>query len=43
MAVPNLFTFKDEKPVPDPIFEYTDSFKDSKVPLIIDNGMILFS
>ncbi|XP_013421729.1 actin-related protein 5-like [Lingula anatina] len=35
---PHVFTFKDEKPSPDPIFEYPDSLRDSRIPLIIDNG-----
>ncbi|XP_048245169.1 actin-related protein 5-like isoform X1 [Haliotis rufescens] len=38
MSVPNLFSFKDEKPVPDPVHEYSDSLRDGKVPLVIDNG-----
>ena len=33
-----LFSFKDEKTQPDPVFEYPCSIADSNVPLIIDNG-----
>ena len=34
----NIFTFKDERPVPDKLLNYTQDFSDSKVPIIIDNG-----
>ena len=33
-----IFSFKDEKTQPDPVFEYPRSIADSNVPLIIDNG-----
>ena len=33
-----IFSFKDEKTQPDPVFEYPCSIADSNVPLIIDNG-----
>ncbi|CAG5136503.1 unnamed protein product [Candidula unifasciata] len=34
----NVFSFKDEKPVPDPIYEYPSTLQDLGVPLVIDNG-----
>lgn len=38
MAEGEVVTFKDEKPVPDKMFEYTNQIRDNKVPLVIDNG-----
>ncbi|KAK6979828.1 actin-related protein 5 [Biomphalaria glabrata] len=33
-----MFTFKDEKPQPDPVFEYDAALHENGVPLVIDNG-----
>lgn len=33
-----IFEFKDAKTVPDPIYDYPISLRDSETPLIIDNG-----
>ena len=34
-----IFKFKDEKPVPDKIFDYpVADLEDGKVPIVIDNG-----
>ena len=34
-----IFKFKDEKPVPDKIFDYpVADLEDEKVPIVIDNG-----
>lgn len=35
----DLFTFRDEKPLPDGIFDYPLELQESKVPLVIDNGI----
>ncbi|GFO46785.1 actin-related protein 5-like, partial [Plakobranchus ocellatus] len=37
-SVTNIYTFKDEKTTPDPVFEYSASLLADKVPLVIDNG-----
>lgn len=37
----NIFTFKDEKPVPFDC-KYTTTVRDQHVPLIIDNGINLY-
>ena len=35
-----IFKFKDEKPVPDKIFQYpVTDLGDEKVPIVIDNGV----
>jgi len=35
----NVFKFKDEQPVSDPVHEYTDTLRNDKAAIIIDNGM----
>ncbi|KAK3728451.1 hypothetical protein RRG08_017251 [Elysia crispata] len=34
----NVYSFKDEKTIPDSFYDYTTSLSDEKVPLVIDNG-----
>ncbi|XP_005091585.1 actin-related protein 5 [Aplysia californica] len=34
----NVFSFKDEKIVPDPFFDYPQNLREERVPLVIDNG-----
>lgn len=33
-----IFSFKDEKTQPDPVFEYPSNIANSGIPLVIDNG-----
>ncbi|XP_062616216.1 actin-related protein 5-like [Saccostrea cucullata] len=34
-----IFAFKDDKTLPDPVFEYTNDIANNSVPLVIDNGV----
>ena len=36
----NVYSFKDEKTIPDSFYDYTTSLCDEKVPLVIDNGKL---
>ncbi|XP_041369195.1 actin-related protein 5-like [Gigantopelta aegis] len=38
MAESQVYTFKDEKPVPDIVLEYPASLRQNKIPIVIDNG-----
>lgn len=37
-----IFSFKDEKTQPDPVFEYPSNIANSGIPLVIDNGKKFF-
>ena len=39
MAESQVYSFKDEKPVPDIVVEYPASLRQNKVPIVIDNGI----
>lgn len=34
----NVFTFKDERPLPDSVYTYPSGLRESAIPLVIDNG-----
>lgn len=38
----DVCTFRDVKPVPDIIHQYTSAIRNDKTPLVIDHGLTLF-
>lgn len=38
----NVFTFKDERPLPDSVYTYPSGLRESAIPLVIDNGKTKF-
>ena len=34
----NIFTFQDNFPAPDPVYDYPESLRNNSMPLVIDNG-----